>query len=127
MQSSESNVAHILLAHGSSDELWQEPFRHMLSTVRNCSEGKKVRTELAYMELCAPLMKDVCRQLASDGFTSINIHPLFFSAGKHLRVDVPEQLKVLSEELGITLNLLAPVGQHPEVQNVISDVILENI
>ncbi|OHV11509.1 sirohydrochlorin chelatase [Kushneria phosphatilytica] len=105
------NKALILLAHGSTDPRWQAPFQAMEEHVR---ARMNMPVRLANMELCDPLLEDVVAHLASENMRHIDILPLFFAAGRHLREDVPGQLKALREaHPSVSMDLLDPVGQHP--------------
>jgi len=119
-------TASVLLAHGSSDKRWQAPFASLAETVDQLS-GAENRIELAYMELCEPSLESVCHKLALDGVKHIDIYPLFFAAGRHLRKDVPAQLERLQQELSLTTSLHEPVGQAEAVKRAIAEVILEKL
>ena len=124
--------ANVLLAHGSRDPQWQVPFEAIAETIKKKDEENpdtvnSTRVELSYMELCEPSLEDVCELLAKDGYKSINIYPLFFAAGRHLRIDVPLQLKNIEQKLGIKTCLHHPVGQEESVQAAITQVILKQI
>jgi sirohydrochlorin cobaltochelatase len=69
----------------------------------------------------------VCEQFAKDGFKLINIYPVFFAAGRHLRIDVPKQLANLKAELNIQTVLHPPIGQEKAVQNAITQVIFDRL
>lgn len=118
--------ASILLAHGSSDQRWQQPFVSLTEVVADAA-GQENRIELAYMELCEPSLKQVCTSLKEEGYQHIDIYPLFFAAGRHLRKDVPEQLTALEQQLSLTTQLHAPVGQALEVKQAIANVIAGKI
>jgi sirohydrochlorin cobaltochelatase len=122
-------VANILLAHGSRDPQWKTPFVEMANTIKQqgASSGSELIIELAYMELCEPSLESVCEQFAKDGFKLINIYPVFFAAGRHLRIDVPKQLANLEAELNIQTVLHPPVGQEKAVQNAITQVIFDRL
>ena len=122
--------ATILLAHGSTDPNWLAPFDALIDNIRSGLNSERV--ELAYMELASPSLEDQVKSLASDGFRHIDILPLFFAAGRHLRRDVPAQLDALSAELGntgnsVTLELHPPVGLEPEVAGAISRIVIRQI
>lgn len=124
--------ANVLLAHGSRDPQWQAPFEAIADTIKkkdreNSNAAESTRIELSYMELCEPSLEHVCEMLAKDGYQTINIYPLFFAAGRHLRIDVPLQLKNIEQKLGITTHLHRPVGQEESVQAAITQVILKQI
>lgn len=124
--------ANVLLAHGSRDPQWQKPFEAIVETIKNkdqdnANANQPTRVELSYMELCEPSLEKTCEQLAKDGYTHINIYPIFFAAGRHLRIDVPLQLEAIEKELGIKTLLHPPIGQEETVQAAITQVILNNM
>lgn len=103
--------ALILLAHGSRDPRWREPFEALETTL---ASRLKRPTRLAYMELCDPLLTDTIDALAADGVARIDILPLFFAAGRHLREDVPAMLEESQHQHpDCPISLLDPVGAHP--------------
>ena len=125
-------TANILLAHGSRDPKWQRPFIDMADAIKQQAQAtsgisQEIVVELAYMELCEPRLEKVCEQLAKQGFKLINVYPVFFAAGTHLRVDVPKQLKAIETELGLRTQLHPPVGQEISVQNAITEVIMQRL
>lgn len=125
--------ANILLAHGSRDPQWQKPFQQMLASIRqdeqnnNHSGSEPTRIELAYMELCSPSLEETCHQLQQDGYQEVHIYPVFFAAGRHLRIDVPKQLHQLEQDLAIKTQLHPPIGQEKAVQHAITQVILQQM
>lgn len=127
-------TANILLAHGSRDPKWQRPFIDMADAIKQQAQASfpgtsqdEVVVELAYMELCEPRLENVCAQLSRQGFNLLNIYPVFFAAGTHLRIDVPKQLKAIELELGLRTQLHPPVGQEKTVQNAITEVIMQRL
>jgi sirohydrochlorin cobaltochelatase len=128
-----NKTANILLAHGSRDPQWQIPFNDMTRAIQqhdaeSLPDGSQdIVVELAYMELCEPSLEQMCEQLSQQGFDLINIYPVFFAAGIHLRVDVPKQLKAIEAELGLRTKLHPPVGQEKAVQDAITQVILARL
>ena len=128
-----NKTANILLAHGSRDPQWQIPFNDMTRAIQqhdseSLPDGSQdIVVELAYMELCEPSLEKMCEQLSQQGFDLINIYPVFFAAGIHLRVDVPKQLKAIEAELGLRTKLHPPVGQEKAVQDAITQVILARL
>lgn len=117
------NKALILMAHGSSDPRWREPFEH----VHQASLPRlSTPLRLAYMELCEPSLEDTVAELAESGIEHIDILPLFFAAGRHLRKDVPAKVEALgARHPGSILTLLPPVGEHPDFIEALARVISE--
>lgn len=119
-----SNMAQhatLLLAHGSSDPKWQAPFQELLESIRSQSRPD-ARIELAYMELSEPDMDSQIAKLSDEGYTRIEVLPLFFAVGRHLRKDVPAKLELLQKQHLVKLTLKPPVGLEPEVANAIASV-----
>ncbi|WP_299256109.1 CbiX/SirB N-terminal domain-containing protein [uncultured Kushneria sp.] len=117
-------TALIVLAHGSTDSRWQAPFETLEQRLK---ERMTTPVRLAYMELCEPLIENVVAELHAEGFNNIDILPLFFAAGRHLREDVPKQLDALHQEHPeLSLTLLDPVGQHPSFADVVVSIVAEN-
>lgn len=115
--------ALILLAHGSRDLHWRAPFDALAETLAN---RHTTPVRLAYMELCEPSLETMVAELTAEGMTHADILPLFFAAGRHLREDVPGQIEALQGTYpGVTLHLLAPVGEHPAFIDALVGIINE--
>jgi sirohydrochlorin cobaltochelatase len=106
------NESHcILLAHGSRDLRWCETLQSGLSSVE--SQLQQTAT-LAYMEMAKPSLEETVAQQYQLGIRNFNVIPLFFAAGKHLLVDVPNIFESLRQQLpGVRFMLQAPLGQEP--------------
>ncbi|OBX38196.1 sirohydrochlorin cobaltochelatase [Halomonas elongata] len=105
------NKALILMAHGSSDPRWREPFERVYQAL-----GERLATplRLAYMELSEPSLETTVAELADAGTERAEILPLFFAAGRHLRKDVPAQVEALgTRHPDIALTLLPPWANIP--------------
>lgn len=124
-----TTVANILLAHGSRDPQWQTPFIDMTNAIKQQENNtdSTVIVELAYMELCKPSLEEICEKFALQGINKINVYPVFFAAGRHLRIDVPKQLSEIEVKLNIKTTLHPPVGQEKIVQDAITQVIFDRL
>ena len=101
----------ILLAHGSRDQRWCDTLEAGLESV---GELLHHQASLAYMEMAEPSLEQLIQREYAAGVRLFEIFPLFFSAGKHLLIDVPEQLDKLRLELaGVTISLNTPLGNEP--------------
>ncbi|MBB1488797.1 sirohydrochlorin chelatase [Oceanospirillum sediminis] len=111
----------ILLAHGSSDPEWQKPFEQL---TRNIAGAQSHPVALAYMELCQPSLESVIGSIAPGTYENVEIVPLFFAAGRHLRTDVPAQIEQLNKvRPDLTITLHDPVGLHPVMQSALVNII----
>lgn len=119
------SYALILLAHGSSDAHWRAPFEQFRDAL---VPRLDTPIRLAYMELCAPSLEDSVAQLVSAGTTQIEVLPLFFAAGRHLRNDVPAQIEQIAHEHeGLDITLLAPVGEHPDFIAALATAVADQV
>jgi len=105
---------HILLAHGSRDPQWREPFEILLDKCKKSSP--KYIFCLCYLELCSPTIIETVKELIENNseITSINIHPIFLSAGVHVKKDIHS---IVTELKSI----------HPKIKFMLNDVVGENI
>lgn len=113
----------ILLAHGSRDKRWAKPFETIINEV----SGQHSAVSLAFMELSSPTLEEAITTAYGRGAKDIAILPLFFAAGKHLREDVPGMIESISAPLEARIELLPPIGEHPEflrtVTNIVGDLL----
>ena len=126
----DKKTATLLLAHGSSDPNWLAPFSDLLTNIRKGLDGERV--ELSYMELAEPSMEGQILKLAEEGFDHIDVMPLFFAAGRHLRKDVPGQIDALQTTLTeqgreVTIELHPPVGLEPEVTDALRSIVIRQV
>ena len=114
MSKDSSKQAMVLLAHGSRDPRWAEPFQRVLADVRVAAP--EVSVELAVLEFMAPDLAASIRTLADAGATRIRIVPLFFGQGGHLRNDVPAMVRDIEASLpGVALELARAAGDDDRV------------
>ncbi len=99
----------ILLAHGSSDPHWVQPFLELEQIIRQQEPAAAV----AFMELAEPSLETLIARASAEGYQQFSVLPLFFAAGRHLRQDVPRQIQRLETQFQVSISLLPPVGEHP--------------
>ena len=67
------------------------------------------------MEMATPSLEQVIEQEYEAGTRIFEILPLFFAAGRHLLIDVPEQLDLLRLQWSdVTIRLHEPLGKEPD-------------
>jgi sirohydrochlorin cobaltochelatase len=113
----------ILLAHGSPDPLWKEPFESLYSQV-SLTYGV-ANFSLAYMELTSPTLEDAI-ELLGDHVQTVAVLPLFLAVGRHLRQDVPAQIEAL-QRCDLKIELLPPIGEDTLVKNAIQTAIAHHL
>ncbi|WP_421852018.1 sirohydrochlorin chelatase [Marinomonas sp.] len=113
----------ILLAHGSPDPLWKQPFESLYHQVSETyGEGN---VSLAYMELTSPSLEDVVAILDAE-VRHVAVLPLFLAVGRHLRQDVPAQIESLQRE-DLRIELLPPIGDDALVKQAMQTVVANHL
>lgn len=115
--------AIILFGHGARDPQWAEPMLRLKAMLEHRQPGLIV--ELAFLELMAPTLPDCVSQLLERGCTAVQVVPVFFGKGAHLKKDFPALLAELRQQHP-RLNIAATdaVGQWDAVWRAIADEIL---
>ena len=121
---SQSMIANILLAHGSKDPRWRTSFEILLEKIREHSPQKIFC--LCYLELCSPSLNETVNNLIENNLnvSTINIHPIFLSAGVHFNKDI----KLIVFDLQsiyphLIFNINDVVGNNSIVSNAILKVV----
>ena len=109
----------LLLAHGSRDPLWRQPFESMAQTIASRHTGPVV---LAFLEFMQPTLNEGLHLLTQQGASQLSVCPLFLAAGHHLRHDVPalvQQWQTTHPQMSVTLR--EPLGCDATMQAAIAD------
>ena len=116
----------VLLAHGSRNPGWLEPFKTLLRDLRR--EAGADRVYLAYMQLAEPLLAHVVRDLAAGGVRAIRVLPLLIAAGNHAEKDIPAEVAALRKvHPGVKLEVLPPIGSHPRFRTMLRELVKESL
>lgn len=113
----------ILLAHGSPDPLWKQPFESIYNEVTEIYGSEK--SSLAYMELTTPTLEDAVAAL-DENVHNVAVLPLFLAVGRHLRKDVPAQIEALQTD-NLYIELLPPIGDELVVKNAMRTAIAQHL
>jgi sirohydrochlorin cobaltochelatase len=117
-------VSVILFAHGARDREWALPLVAIRDALR--SKLPNMPIDLAFLELMEPNLATVIEAHARLQPPSIEIVPLFFAAGSHLKNDLPTLVTQLQPQYPSTrLVLYPPVGALPAVQSAMATAIAD--
>ena len=112
--------ALILFGHGARDSRWREPFDRLASLWRE--QHATTPVELAFLEMMKPTLEEAVGSLAAQGATQINVVPVFFGQGGHLRNDFPVLLQDCQKKFSnISLSTTLAVGEDLGVLQAIVD------
>jgi sirohydrochlorin cobaltochelatase len=106
------STAVILFAHGARELEWARP----LEAVRESLRADGMRVELAFLEIMSPTLEAAAARLASEGFATVVVVPLFLAQGKHLKRELPEMVERIRKHHPKTEFRVSPaLGEAPEI------------
>ncbi len=115
--------AILFIVHGSRREASNEEMRMLAKSLAKRT-GKQV--QIAYLELCHPLIGEAIDLLAEQGTTHIDVLPYFLAAGKHVVRDVPNAVTQAQEKHPhLTLTIQDYAGKHPRIIEALSHIVEE--
>lgn len=119
MPSAAPHRARILFAHGSRDPLWKGPIEAVAQRVSELAPETPV--VCAYLELMEPDLPTCVQNLLEQGHTDLEIVPIFFGVGRHLREDLPGIVEgIRSRHPDATITLQPAIGEDPEVIDLLA-------
>jgi sirohydrochlorin cobaltochelatase len=112
--------AVIFFGHGARDVRWREPFDRLCNMWQN--QYPDVLVELAFLEMMQPNLPTAIDSLRGQGAKEIEIIPVFFGQGGHLREDFPKLLSEAQKQFPhIQLRAASAVGEDESVLRAIVD------
>ena len=112
--------AIILFGHGARDARWREPFDRLVGLWQE--QHPAVPVEVAFLEMMQPSLDEAVSRLVNKGAKTINVVPVFFGQGGHLRNDFPLLLDACREKFPqIALSATPAVGEDLTVLQAIID------
>ena len=121
-----SNTFTLLVAHGSRDERWKQPFQALIQRIKTASPDAQV--DLCYMEMTTPTADDVLANVDVSQLTHFQILPLFMAAGAHVAHEIEEMKRSIAQRFAhLSVEVLPPIGEHPLVQDAFQDIILKTL
>jgi sirohydrochlorin cobaltochelatase len=80
--------AWVLIAHGSRDPRWAEPFKVLAETLQ--THVPTIPVHLCFMEMTEPSLHTVVDKIVASGVRWIQLFPVFLSGGgAHMQRDIP--------------------------------------
>ena len=105
----ESEKGLILIAHGSRVKKAADEMQALVVNIQSKLKGYVVKE--AYMEIQQPGLSETIESFINEGVMSIDVLPLFFFEGRHMRDDIPAQVNECSEKYGdCEIRLLPHIG-----------------
>ena len=110
--------ALLLFAHGSRDPAWRVPLDAVRDQVATQHPGACV---LGFLEFMQPSLDEALDGLALAGERHIQVLPLFWASGKHVRADLANALAAFGQRHpGVRVDVSASLGEAPAMQEAIA-------
>ena len=122
MSSAKKKRGIALLAHGSRDPIWKEPFISLEKKLTISMPETAVRA--AFLKDCTPDIDNAVSDMIDAGADQITVIPLFLAIGAHSRNDFPTIAKTLEEKWpDISFEWAEVIGEWEEMQSALGEVI----
>jgi sirohydrochlorin cobaltochelatase len=124
--SSTEKKAIVLFGHGARDPQWAEPMKRLQSILTG--QLPHVQVELAFLELMAPSLPDTVDCMVQGGVQQIQVVPIFFGRGGHLKNDFPVIMaEMKARHPGLNIEATEAVGQWDAVWQAIATEIVQQV
>ncbi|HEX4843538.1 MAG TPA: CbiX/SirB N-terminal domain-containing protein [Limnobacter sp.] len=121
-----SKRAIVLFGHGARDPQWAEPMKRLQSIL--IAQLPQVQVELAFLELMAPSLPDTVACMALGGVSHIQVVPIFFGRGGHLKNDFPVLMTEMQQMYpAVSIEATTAVGQWDAVWQAIAAEIVQQV
>jgi sirohydrochlorin ferrochelatase len=111
-------TALLLIAHGSREEEANADLHHAVAELRR--RGDYAVVEASFLELAQPDIDAGAGGCVGQGARCVVLLPYFLSAGVHVRRDLTEARRRLSERYPhVEFHLAEPLGRHPHLLDVL--------
>jgi sirohydrochlorin cobaltochelatase len=119
------NTYTLLVAHGSRDARWREPFEALMQ--RLTQQKTNPAYGLCYMEMCEPTAEQHLATVDVAAYSRLAILPLFMAAGAHVANEIEELRHTIKAHYPhlLEVEVMQPIGEHPLVQTAMEKVILQ--
>ena len=115
--------ALILFAHGARDPQWRVPLDALCARMRRALPGCDV--SVAFLEFMQPGLGEAIDAAVALGAGRIEVAPVFWAAGGHLRQDVPVLLDAArARHPGVAIGLWPALGESDEVLDAVAGAYL---
>ena len=112
--------ALLLIAHGSRREASNDEVRELTRELVQKSKRKFSIVECAFLELAIPSIPEGVTICVQKGANSITVLPYFLSAGRHVAVDIPEELdKAMQLHPQLEIKVAPYLGSANEISSIL--------
>ena len=108
-------TAFVLIAHGSRDPAWAEPFMRL-------AHGAGAR--LAFVEMGSPTVDEAVTRAIAEGARTVRLLPLVMAVGRHVRPDIPASVDSLrAAHPDCTIEILPCLGENEHFWAALAEIV----
>jgi len=110
----------LLIAHGSRREASNQEVRDLTDRLAQVAGERFGLIVPAFLELAEPNIQSGVDRCVAAGATSVKVVPYFLSAGRHVKVDIPEELeKARCRHPGVDILECDYLGRHTAIPDIL--------
>ena len=103
--------ALLLIAHGSRRQASNQEVIGLANKLADLAETNFDLVKACFLELADPGIEMTVSECADKAIRDITVIPYFLSAGRHVAVDVPEELtKAAQQHKGLSIKVCSHIG-----------------
>ncbi|MBL3599292.1 MAG: CbiX/SirB N-terminal domain-containing protein [gamma proteobacterium endosymbiont of Lamellibrachia anaximandri] len=121
------NRALLIVAHGSRREASNEEIRRLTERVRAEAGDSYHSVSCAYLELADPSIPEGVERCISAGAQEVVVLPYFLSAGRHVSLDIPQEVeKTQHKHPGVKIRIAPYLGGAEGIPGMLLDCVMED-
>ncbi|WP_445368463.1 sirohydrochlorin chelatase [Methylomonas sp. BW4-1] len=116
-------MTHLLVvAHGSRREDSNLEIRELIEQLR-LAPTRFSAIDCAFLEIAEPTIAQGLQQQIADGARQIVVMPYFLSAGRHVSIDIPEQVQRIRDvHPQIDIRIANHLGAAEKIRGIVLDL-----
>ena len=112
--------ALIVVAHGSKVESSNNEIKRIVNKIKENLKDDELKVFYAFLELAEPSISFSAIEAINQGCKNIKFFPYFLAAGKHVKVDIPDEINQLKQKYPqISFELLPHIGECKGIEKLI--------
>ena len=112
--------ALLIIAHGSKIKTSNDEIVNIANKIRDNYNEDEMLVLHAFLELSDPSIFHALNKAVSHGCKKVKIFPYFLAAGKHVKEDIPSEVKIFRKKYPeIEFILLPHIGLCTGIENMI--------
>jgi sirohydrochlorin cobaltochelatase len=112
--------ALIIVAHGSKVKSSNDEIKTIVDNIKNNLEDEELLVFYSFLELSEPSIFISINKAIALSCETIKIFPYFLAAGKHVKEDIPNEIKKFKKQYPeITFTLLPHIGECKGIESLI--------